>query len=48
MPTEEEIQRVLARLEVLWNKLEKEGMYVGANTAYLAQDLIRRLRAERG
>jgi len=28
------------RLEVLWRKLEDDGIYVGANTIYLAQRLI--------
>jgi hypothetical protein len=38
-------QDVLDRLEILWRKLEDEGMYVQANTAYLAIEEIKRLRA---
>lgn len=39
-PTTEE---VLARLEVLWRKLEDEGLYVRANTVWLAIEEIKRL-----
>lgn len=35
---------VLARLEILWRKLEDEGMYVSANTVALAIEEIKRLR----
>lgn len=35
---------VLARLEILWRKLEGDGWYVNANTVALAIDEIRRLR----
>lgn len=34
---------VQARLEVLWHKLEGEGMYVGSNTVHMTQELIRSL-----
>jgi hypothetical protein len=34
---------VQERLAVLWHKLEGDGMYVGANTVSLAQDLIAEL-----
>lgn len=34
---------VLDRLEILWRKLEDEGMYVRANTVALAIDEIKRL-----
>ncbi|WP_181168651.1 MULTISPECIES: hypothetical protein [unclassified Mesorhizobium] len=40
-PTTDE---VLARLEILWRKLEDEGWYVKANTVGLAIDEIKRLR----
>lgn len=36
-PSPELVQR---RLEILWHKLDGEGMYVGANTVHLAQVLI--------
>lgn len=32
---------VIERLEVLWHKLEDDGMYVRANTAGLAIDIIK-------
>ena len=35
---------VLARLEILWRKLEDEGLYVRANTVFLAIEEIKRLR----
>jgi hypothetical protein len=35
---------VLDRLEILWRKLEDEGMYVQANTVYLAIEEIKALR----
>jgi hypothetical protein len=35
---------VLARLDVLWRKLEDEGLYVRANTVALAIEEIKRLR----
>lgn len=35
---------VLARLEILWRKLEDEGMYVRANTVALAIEEIKRPR----
>lgn len=38
MPNQE---AVLRRLSILWLKLEAEGMYVGANTVALAEELIR-------
>jgi hypothetical protein len=34
------VAMVQDRLEVLWRKLEDDGIYVGANTIYLAQRLI--------
>ena len=34
---------ILERLEILWRKLEDEGMYVRANTVGLAIDEIKRL-----
>lgn len=34
---------ILIRLEILWRKLEGEGMYVRANTVALAIDEIKRL-----
>lgn len=34
---------ILARLEVLYNKLESEGWYVKANTVWLAIEEIKRL-----
>lgn len=34
---------ILARLEVLYNLLEAEGLYVKANTVWLAMEEIRRL-----
>lgn len=34
---------VLERLEILWRKLESDGMYVQANTVALAIDEIKRL-----
>lgn len=37
---------VLRRLEILWQKLEDEGLYVGANTVALAIEEIKRLRSE--
>lgn len=37
---------VLARLEILWRKLEDEGRYVSANTVSLAIDEIKRLTDE--
>lgn len=37
---------VMRRLNVLWLKLEAEGMYVGANTVALAQELIQHLAAQ--
>lgn len=36
---------ILARLEILWRKLEDDGAYVSANTVALAIDEIKRLRA---
>lgn len=36
-------EEILARLEVLWHKLEDEGLYVRANTISLAIDEIKRL-----
>ena len=33
---------VLTRLEVLWRKLEDEGLYVSANTVFLAIEEIKR------
>lgn len=35
---------VLNRLEILWRKLEDEGLYVRANTVALAIEEIKRLR----
>lgn len=35
---------ILARLEILWRKLEDEGAYVRANTVALAIEEIKRLR----
>lgn len=35
---------ILDRLEILWRKLEDEGMYVRANTAHLAIEEIKALR----
>jgi hypothetical protein len=35
---------VLARLEILWRKLDEEGMYVRADTVALAIDEIKKLR----
>lgn len=43
VPTTTEI---LDRLEILWRKLEDEGMYVRANTVGLAIEEIKRLRDE--
>lgn len=40
-----ETPTVLERLEVLWRKLEDEGLYVRANTVALAIDEIKRLVA---
>jgi hypothetical protein len=40
----EMMQDVIERLNILYNKLEAEGMYVSANTAGLAIDEIQRLR----
>lgn len=37
---------ILERLEILWRKLEDEGMYVRANTVGLAIEEIKRLRDE--
>lgn len=39
-PTDE----VLERLQILWRKLEDEGLYVRANTVALAIEEIKRLR----
>lgn len=40
---------ILARLEVLWHKLEHDhGLYVGANTVHLAVAEIKRLAAKAG
>ena len=36
---------VLERLEILWRKLEDEGLYVRANTVFLAIEEIKRLSA---
>ena len=38
-------QDVVDRLQILWHKLESEGMYVKANTVGLAIDEINQLRA---
>ncbi|ABF71351.1 p105 [Rhizobium phage 16-3] len=38
---------VLARLEVLWRKLEDEGMYVGSNTVALAIEEIKKLASSK-
>ena len=38
---------VLQRLEILWRKLEDEGMYVRANTVALAIDEIKRLSGDK-
>ena len=35
---------ILMRLEILWRKLEDEGLYVRANTVALAIEEIKRLR----
>lgn len=37
---------VLERLEILWRKLEDEGLYVRANTVGLAIEEIKKLRDE--
>ena len=37
---------VLARLEILWRKLDDEGMHVRANTVALAIDEIKRLAGD--
>lgn len=37
---------VLSRLEILWRKLEDEGLYVRANTVALAIEEIKRLQKE--
>jgi hypothetical protein len=37
-------EEVLARLKILWRKLEDEGLYVRANTVILAIEEIKRLR----
>ena len=34
---------ILDRLEILWRKLEDEGLYVRANTVWLAIEEIKRL-----
>jgi hypothetical protein len=40
---EQDPEVVQERLEILWHKLEGEGMYVGANTVAMAQALIEQL-----
>lgn len=37
---------VLERLEILWHKLDDEGLHVRANTVALAIEEIKRLRDE--
>ena len=38
-------EQILERLEILWRKLEDEGLYVRANTVSLAIDKIKELSA---
>lgn len=38
-------EQIIERLEILWRKLEDEGMYVRANTVALAIEEIKRLKA---
>lgn len=35
-------EQIIARLEILWRKLDDEGRYVSANTVSLAIDQIQR------